>query len=194
MANTMNTVLGEAFGPQTGSAKRVKEVALVLAGIALLTIAAKIRVPMWPVPMTMQTFAVLTIGAGLGLRLGLASLLGYVVLGAAGVAVFAGDSAGIGYMAGPTAGYLVGFVVAAAAMGAMARKGWDRSVLTMAGAMILGNAIIYVFGLAWMAHLFGAAKGTAWVMQYGMTNFLVGDALKLVLAALVVPGLWKLAR
>ncbi len=194
MANTMNTVLGEAFGPQTGTAKRVKEVALVLAGIALLTIAAKIRVPMWPVPMTMQTFAVLTLGAGLGLRLGLASLLGYVVLGAAGVAVFAGDSAGIAYMAGPTAGYLVGFVVAAAAMGAMARKGWDRSVLTMAGAMILGNAIIYVFGLAWMAHLFGAAKGAAWVMQYGFTNFLVGDVLKLVLAALVVPGLWKLAR
>ncbi|MEJ2035321.1 MAG: biotin transporter BioY, partial [Maritimibacter sp.] len=113
MAITMNTVLGEAFGPSEGTAKRVKEVVLVLAGIALLAIASKIRVPMWPVPMTMQTFAVLTVGAGLGLRLGLASLLGYVALGAAGVAVFAGDSAGLAYMTGPTAGYLVGFVAAA---------------------------------------------------------------------------------
>ncbi len=194
MAITMNTVLGEAFGPSEGAAKRVKEVVLVLAGIALLAIASKIRVPMWPVPMTMQTFAVLTVGAGLGLRLGLASLLGYVALGAAGVAVFAGDSAGLAYMTGPTAGYLVGFVAAAAAMGAMARRGLDRNVLTMAGAMLVGNAIIYVFGVAWMAYLFGAAKGMDWVMQYGMTNFLVGDALKLALAALVVPGLWKLAR
>ncbi|MEJ1993111.1 MAG: biotin transporter BioY [Maritimibacter sp.] len=194
MAITMNTVLGEAFGPSEGTAKRVKEVVLVLAGIALLAIASKIRVPMWPVPMTMQTFAVLTVGAGLGLRLGLASLLGYVALGAAGVAVFAGDSAGLAYMTGPTAGYLVGFVAAAAAMGAMARRGLDRNVLTMAGAMLVGNAIIYVFGVAWMAYLFGAAKGMDWVMQYGMTNFLVGDALKLALAALVVPGLWKLAR
>lgn len=194
MATTMNSVLGEAFGPQEGTAKRVKDVVLVLAGIALLAIAAKIRVPMWPVPMTMQTFAVLTVGAGLGLRLGLASLLGYLALGAAGVAVFAGESAGLSYMAGPTAGYLVGFAVAAAAMGAMARLGWTRNVLAMAGAMLLGNAIIYVFGLGWMAHLFLADKGAAWVMQYGFTNFMLGDVLKLVLAALVVPSLWKFAR
>ncbi len=194
MAITMNKVLGEAFGPQAGTARAVKEVALVLAGIAFLALAAKIRVPMWPVPITMQTFAVLTIGAGLGLRLGLITLLGYIALGAAGVAVFSGDSAGVAYLAGPTGGYLVGFVVAAATMGLLARRGWDRSVTGMAGAMLIGTAIIYAFGLAGMSVLFLADKGAAWVLQYGMLNFLVGDALKLVLAALVVPGIWKLVR
>jgi len=194
MAVTMNKVLGEAFGPTEGAARVAKDVALVLAGIAALTIAAKIRVPMWPVPITMQTFAVLTIGAGLGLRLGLMTLLGYIALGAAGLAVFTGDSAGLAYLAGPTGGYLAGFVVAAGAMGLLARRGWDKSVKGMAAAMLIGTAIIYGFGLAGMSMLFLADKGAAWVLQYGMTNFLVGDALKLVLAALVVPGLWKLTR
>jgi len=194
MAITMNRVLGEAFGPTNGAAKMAKDVALVLAGIAALTLAAKIRVPMWPVPITLQTFAVLTIGAGLGLRLGLITLLGYLALGALGVAVFTGESAGLAYMAGPTGGYLVGFAVAAGAMGLMARRGWDRTVRGMAGAMLVGTAIIYAFGLIGMSILFLADKGAAWVLQYGMLNFLVGDALKLALAALVVPGLWKLTR
>ncbi len=194
MAITMNRVLSEAVGPTEGTAKLVKDVALVLVGIAALTIAAKIRVPMWPVPITMQTFAVLTIGAGLGLRLGLVTLFGYLAIGALGFAVFTGESAGLAYMAGPTGGYLVGFAVAAGAMGLLARRGWDRTVLGMAGAMLVGTAIIYAFGLAWMAQLFLADKGAAWVLQYGMLNFLVGDALKLALAALVVPGLWKLVR
>ena len=194
MGVTMNRVLVEAFGPTEGTAKLLKDVALVLAGIAVLTIAAKIRVPMWPVPITMQTFAVLTIGAGLGLRLGLITLLGYLALGALGFAVFTGASAGLAYMAGPTGGYLVGFAVAAGVMGLLARRGWDRTVLSMAGAMLIGTAIIYAFGLVGMSVLFLADKGAAWVLQYGMLNFLVGDALKLALAALVVPGLWKLTR
>lgn len=194
MAVTMNKVLGEVFGPTEGAAKVAKDVALVLAGIAALTIAAKIRVPMWPVPVTMQTFAVLTIGAGLGLRLGLAAVLGYIALGALGFAVFTGEGAGLAYLAGPTGGYLLGFAVAAGTMGLLARRGWDRSAAGMAGAMLIGTAIIYAFGLAGMALLFLADKGAAWVLQYGMLNFLAGDALKLALAALVVPGLWKLAR
>lgn len=194
MAITMNKVLGEVFGPTEGTARVAKDVALVLAGIAALALAAKIRVPMWPVPITMQTFAVLTIGAGLGLRLGLITLLGYIALGAAGLNVFTGENAGLAYLAGPTGGYLLGFVVAAGAMGLLARRGWDRTVAGMAGAMLIGTAIIYAFGLAGMAYLFLTEKGAAWVLQYGMLNFLVGDALKLALAALVVPGLWKLAR
>jgi len=194
MAITMNRVLGEAVGPQAGAARAAKEIVLVLAGIALLTLAAKIRVPMWPVPITMQTFAVLTLGAGLGLRLGLISVLGYLALGAAGLAVFTGEGTGLAYMAGPTGGYLVGFAFAAGAMGLLARRGWDKSVAGMAGAMLIGTAIIYGFGLAGMSILFLADKGAAWVLQYGMLNFLLGDALKLVLAALVVPGLWKLVR
>lgn len=195
MAITMNDkVLSEAFGPTEGTRKIAKDVALVLAGIALMTLAAKIRVPMWPVPVTMQTLGVLTIGTVLGLRLGLFAMLGYIALGALGFQVFTGESAGLAYLVGPTGGYLVGFVVAAGVMGWLARRGWDRSFGKMAAAMLIGNATIYVFGLAGMSMLFLADKGAAWVVQYGFTNFLAGDALKLVLAALVVPGLWKMVR
>ena len=167
---------------------------LVAVGIATLVLASKIRVLTWPVPVTMQTFAVLVIGAAYGLRLSLMTILGYLALGAAGWAVFAGDSAGLAYMAGPTAGYLAGFVAAMALMAALARRGWDRSVLRMGAAMALGNAVIYGFGLAWMSWLFAGDKGLGWVLQMGMINFLPGDALKLALAAMVMPLAWKIAR
>jgi biotin transport system substrate-specific component len=146
---------------------------------------------MWPVPVTMQTFAVLLIGAAYGARLSLVTILGYLALGASGVLVFAGDQAGLAYMAGPTGGYLVGFAVAAALMGALARRGWDRTVAGMAGAMLLGNAVIYALGLGWMAVLFAGSKGFGWVVQMGMVNFLPGDLLKLALAAMLMPLLWR---
>ena len=184
-------VLVQTFGPETGAGLRVKQAALVLLGIAALTLAANVRVPMWPVPVTMQTFAVLTIGAAYGARLGLATLLGYLALGAAGVAVFTGETAGLAYMAGPTGGYLLGFAVAAWTMGRLAEAGWDRSVARMVAALLLGNALIYAFGLPWMAWLFAAEKGMAWVLHWGMTAFLPGDALKLALAALLVPAIWR---
>ena len=187
-------VLAEALVLRGNAARAAKSAALVLAGIAGLVIASKIRVPMWPVPVTMQTFAVLVLGAAYGLRLSLVTVLGYLVLGAAGFAVFAGESAGLVYMAGPTGGYLAGFVAAMALMGALARRGWDRSVLGMGAAMVLGNAVIYGFGLAWMSWLFAADKGLGWVLHYGMVNFLAGDALKLALAAMVMPLAWKIAR
>lgn len=187
---TLRPVLSEAIGPSEGLNLRVKQVLLVLLGVAALTIAAKIRVPMWPVPITMQTFAVLVIGAAYGSRLGVATLVAYLAVGAAGFAVFTGDSAGLAYMMGPTGGYLVGFAVAAGVMGWLAARGWDRTVWGMAGALLLGNAVIYAFGLPWMAWLFAAEKGMAWVVQMGMTNFLFGDALKLCLAALVLPAAW----
>jgi biotin transport system substrate-specific component len=188
---TLRPVLSEALGPSEGLSLRAKQALLVLAGVAALTIAAKIRVPMWPVPITMQTFAVLVIGAAYGMRLGFATLAAYLALGALGLAVFTGESAGLSYMMGPTGGYLVGFAVAAGVMGWLAARGWDRSVAGMAGALLIGNAVIYAFGLPWMAHLFAAEKGMAWVLQWGMTNFLLGDALKLMLAAVVLPLAWK---
>lgn len=191
---THDMVLGDVFAGKTTAGLRTKQMMMVVAGIAALAISAQIRVPMWPVPATMQTFAVLTIGAAYGTRLGLITLLGYILLGAAGVAVFANEASGLAYIAGPTGGYLVGFVVAAGLMGAMARRGWDKSITGMAGAMLVGTAAIYTFGLAWMGFLFGADKGAAWVLQYGMANFLIADALKLVLAALIVPGVWKMLR
>jgi biotin transport system substrate-specific component len=186
-----NRVLSGVFGPSNGVALRVKQAVLVMLGVGALTLAADIRVPMWPVPITMQTFAVLTIGAAYGARLGGVTLLAYLALGALGVTVFTGETAGLAYMMGPTGGYLVGFAVAAITMGWLAERGWDKSVASMAGALLIGNAIIYAFGLPWMAYLFLADKGAAWVAQWGMTNFLLGDALKLALAALLIPAVWK---
>jgi biotin transport system substrate-specific component len=188
---TLRPVLSETLGPSEGLSLRVKQVLLIVLGVLALTIAAKIRVPMWPVPITMQTFAVLVIGAAYGMRLGFATLLAYLAVGAAGLAVFTGESAGLAYMMGPTGGYLVGFAVAAGVMGWLAARGWDRTVTGMAGALLIGNAVIYAFGLPWMAWLFAAEKGMPWVLQWGMTNFLLGDALKLALAALVLPAAWR---
>ena len=185
-------VLIDTFGARDGSRQLIKQAVLVVLGVLAITIAAKIRVPMWPVPVTMQTFAVLTVGAAFGARLGLVTLLAYLALGAAGVAVFTGEGAGLSYMMGPTGGYLVGFAVAAWAVGALAARGWSQSVTGMIGALLIGNAIIYAFGLPWMAYLFLAERGAEWVLQWGMTNFLLGDALKLMLAALLLPGLWKM--
>lgn len=185
-------VLTEAIGPTEGTALIVKQVALVALGIIALAIFAKIKIPMWPVPITMGTFAVLTIGAAYGPRLGLVTILGYMIIGALGFDVFAGSSAeefGLTYMMGGTGGYLLGYVMATLALGFAARRGWDRSILMMALAMLIGNILIYAPGLAWLGQLYGWDKP---ILEWGLTPFLVGDALKLALAALVVPSLWKL--
>ncbi|MEN8889077.1 biotin transporter BioY [Celeribacter marinus] len=184
-------VLAEAFGANEGTALRAKQVALVVAGVMILAISAKIAVPMWPVPITMGTFAVLSLGAAYGPRLGLATIALYMLVGALGFDVFAGSSAeahGITYMMGGTGGYLVGYVLATVALGMAARAGWDRSPVKMAGAMLLGNALIYVPGLIWLAVLYGVDKP---ILAWGLTPFLIGDALKLALAAMVLPAAWK---
>ncbi len=186
-----NKVLAEAFGPSEGTALRLKQVALVVLGIAALAVAAKIKVPMWPVPITLGTFAVLTIGAAYGARLGLATILGYMLVGALGFDVFAGSSAeaaGLTYMMGGTGGYLVGYVAATVALGLLARAGVDRSAPKMAGAMLIGNALIYVPGLIWLGMLYGFDKP---ILAWGLTPFLVGDAVKLALAALILPAAWR---
>ncbi|MHA3978494.1 biotin transporter BioY [Halovulum sp. GXIMD14794] len=191
---TTDKVLAD-LGPAEGTGLWVKRAVLVAAGIAAMAIAAKIRVPMWPVPGTMQTFVVLSVGAAYGMRLGLATMLGYLLVGAFGYDVFTSSSAssnGLAYMVGPTGGYLAGFAVAAGVMGWLARKGWDRTFVKMAAAMLIGNLIVYAFGLPWMAYLFAAEKGMEWVISWGMTNFLVFDALKLALAAMLFPVLWKM--
>jgi len=195
MATTMNDkVLAEVIGADSGVALRLKQAVLVVAGILLLAIAAKIKVPMWPspVPVTLGTFAVLTIGAAYGPRLGLTTIFGYMLIGALGFDVFANSSAeanGLTYMMGGTGGYLVGYVLATLALGYGARMGWDRTVPGMAGAMLLGNALIYIPGLIWLGVLYGWDKP---IFEWGLTPFLIGDAMKLALAALLVPGLWKL--
>lgn len=189
-----DTALAEKLLPEGGAALRAKQALLVIAGIAALAVAAKIRVPMWPspVPVTMGTFAVLSIGAAYGPRLGLATILGYMAVGALGFDVFASSSAelnGLGYMLGGTGGYLLGYVLATLALGLAARRGLDRSVLGMAGALLLGNALIYIPGVLWLNRF---TSGWAQTLEWGLTPYLVGDAIKLGLAALLIPGLWKL--
>ena len=191
---TNNKVLTELFGATDGAMRLAKQAALVVAGIAVLAIAAKISVPMFPVPITMGTFAVLSIGAAYGARLGLVTIMGYMLIGALGFDVFASSSAeanGLTYMMGGTGGYLVGYVLATLALGFAARAGWDRSILMMAAALLIANALIYVPGVAWLTVLY-EGKGLAWAVEVGLTPFVIGDALKLGLAALLVPGLWKL--
>ncbi|MEM6373171.1 MAG: biotin transporter BioY [Pseudomonadota bacterium] len=187
-----NKVLSDVLGAETGVGLRLKQVVLVIVGVLVLAVAAKIKVPMWPVPITMGTFAVLTIGAAYGARLGLVTILGYMLVGALGFDVFAGSSAeasGLAYMMGGTGGYLFGYVLATLALGALAQRGWDRSVLWMALAMGIGTVLIYVPGLLWLGQLYGWDKP---ILAWGLTPFLIGDALKLVLAALILPGVWAL--
>ena len=187
-----NKVLSEVLAPQEGTQLLLKKAVLVMAGIAFLAIAAKIKVPMFPVPMTMGTFAVLTMGSAYGERLGLVTILGYMLIGALGFDIFAGSSAenfGLTYMKGGTGGYLVGYVLAVIALGTLARAGWDRSALKMAGAMLLGNALIYVPGLIWLGMLYGWDKP---ILQWGLTPFLLGDVLKLAMAAIILPFAWKM--
>lgn len=160
-------------------------VSITLA-VATLTLASHLKVPMWPVPMTMQSLAVVSVGAVLGSTLAGTAVFTYILLGALGFSVFAGAEAGqtgLAYILGPTGGYLVGFIAAAMATGRILHKGSHPSVLKVIGALLLANALIYGFGLAWMAVLFGAERGVGWILQYGMYNFLLGDLLKVGLAA-----------
>ena len=171
----------------------LRNAVLVVVGIALLTLAAKIKVPVWPspIPVTLGTFAVLGIGAAYGARLGLATIMGYMIIGALGFDVFASSSAeknGIAYMLGGSGGYLLGYVLATLALGWAAERGWDRSIILMAVAMLIGNALIYVPGLLWL-HQF--ASGWEQALAWGLTPFLLGDAIKLALAALLLPAAWK---
>lgn len=206
MALTLdNKVLAEV-GLNSGTARLAKQAFLVVAGIMILALAAKIKVPMWPspVPVTMGTFAVLSLGAAYGPRLGLVTILGYMLVGAFGFDVFAGSSAekfGLTYMMGGTGGYLVGYVLATLWLGFVARSGWDRSFVWMAVGMVIANALIYIPGSAWLyqvivaGDMFDASKfASVWnqTMMWGVTPFLIGDLLKLVLAAILLPSLWKL--
>jgi len=167
---------------------------LALAGSALLTLSAKIQVPFWPVPMTMQTYVVLVLGAMFGARLGAATVLLYLAQGAMGLPVFAGTpekGLGLAYMMGPTGGYLVGFVAAAWVVGLLAERGWDRSIVRLMVAMAAGHAIIFAFGVTWLAQLVGWNK--AWML--GVAPFYAATVFKTALGALTLPAIWAvLAR
>lgn len=184
------TIIGTLWPPASTS-RAIRLVVLAVAGTLALTLSAKIQMPFYPVPMTMQTFVVLVIGMAYGWRLGGATLFLYLAEGVVGLPVFAGTpekGIGLAYMMGGTGGYLVGFVLAAAACGWLAERGWDRNVMTTALAMFIGNVIIYIPGLLWLGVVFGWDKP---ILQWGLIPFIVGDLAKLGLAGVVLPLVWR---
>ncbi|QRN80077.1 MAG: biotin transporter BioY [Nocardiopsis sp. BM-2018] len=157
-------------------------------GVALLAALAQLRVVIGPVPVTGQTLGVLLLAAVYGPLRGTASVLAYLGVGAAGLGVFAGGAGGAAAMTGTTAGYLVGFVVAAFVVGTLAQRGWGHSHIGMIGAMALGSLVIYACGVAWLTTF---APDLATALAWGVWPFLLGDALKLSLAVVLVPALWR---
>ena len=167
---------------------------LVLAGAALVALAAQVELhlPFTPVPITGQTFAVLLVGASLGAARGTASLLLYLAAGLVGAPVFAGGEGGWEWVEGATGGYLAGFVVAAAVTGRLAERRWDRRFSSAVAAMLTGNVVVYLFGLAWLSHVVDA--GVEKTLQLGLYPFVVGDLLKLYLAGALLPAAWRLVE
>lgn len=167
-----------------------REVVLLLGGSLLIALTAQLQIllPFSPVPVTGQTFAVLLLGALYGSRRGPATVVTYLTLGAIGLPVFAGGAAGLARFVGPTAGYLVGFVAAAFAVGSLSERGWDRRPWTTAASMIIGNVIIYATGILWLSRFVGWEA----VLNTGVLPFLSGDALKITLATILLPSGWRI--
>jgi biotin transport system substrate-specific component len=172
--------------------------ALVL-GFALLTAALaqfEIKLSFTPVPITGQTLGVLLAGGALGMRLGAASQGLYWVMGLIGLPFYSGGEGGWKAGTGATMGYLVGFIVAAALIGYLAERRHDRNLVSSVAAMALGSAIIYILGAGWLAHSLNIpiATGDANAIAYGVTPFLIGDAIKMLLAGALLPAAWSIAN
>ncbi len=172
--------LAARLWPRTAANTLPRAVVLVLVGTLLLALSAHVKVPFWPVPMTMQTFAVLVIGAAYGGALGAATVIAYLLEGLAGLPVFTG-SVGPAALMGPTGGYLAGFVVAAAVTGWGAERGLTRESGPALAVFVAADLLIFALGVAWLATLIGLDKAIAG----GLMPFLLGDALKVVTATLV---------
>ncbi len=188
ISTTAPRTLADAVLPRS----LVTDAGLVVGFAALTAAAAQIsfRLPWTPVPITGQTFAVLAAGTVLGLRRGFASQLLYVLVGALGAPVYAGGVGGWAKATGATGGYLLGFVIAAAVVGALADRRQDRQLLTSIPAMLAGSAIVYAVGVPWLAASLGVSGTKA--IELGMAPFLIGDAVKLAAAGALAPGVWRL--
>jgi biotin transport system substrate-specific component len=187
---TTQSTIAAALWPETATSRWLRAGVLAIAGSLFVALCAQIQVPLMPVPITMQTFAVLAIGAAFGSQLGAATLILYIAEGAAGLPFFAGSSSGPVVLAGPTGGYLLGFVLAAAAVGWLAERGADRTILKMFATMLIGASIVYVPGLPWLASFVGFDR----VLQLGLFPFVFGDVLKALLAAVVFRALWQVVK
>ena len=171
--------------------KALRYALLALAGSVLITICTQISLPLFPVPMTLQTFAVFLIGLTYGWRLGGITVSLYLLEGAIGLPVFSGGKGGMIVFIGPTAGYLVGFLLAATVCGWFAERGFDRSYFRLFLSLIVGNILIYTPGLFWLGTLIGWDKP---VLEYGLYPFIGGDLLKIAMAVLLLPTVWKIVN
>jgi biotin transport system substrate-specific component len=175
-------------GERMGS--RLRHLALIAIGALLIFATAKVSIPVpgSPVPITGQTFGVLLVGGALGFRRGLASIGLYVLIGLIGLPFFAEGKGGIQVILGATGGYIVGFLVAGSLVGRLAELGWDRRIVGALGAMAIGNLVIYLIGVPWL--MFVAHLDLATGIAKGLTPFVLGDVIKLILAALAFPAAW----
>ena len=167
----------------------VANLVLVLGGAAFVGISAQVIIPLpfTPVPLTLQTFAVLLVGAALGTWRGVASMVAYAAVGVAGVPWFSGGSSGWG---GASFGYILGFIVAAGVVGRLAERGATLTAVRTAGLMVIGNLVIYAIGVTYLKFAIDVTWGSA--IALGVAPFLIGDALKIALAAGLLPGTWRI--
>jgi biotin transport system substrate-specific component len=195
-----NLTLANRIWPQAGSSNLVRNVVLAIAGSLLVAAAAQVTVPMWPVPMTLQTLAVLGVGAAYGARLGAATLLLYAIEGAIGLPFFAGGKSGVAdakldyFLPASSMGYVVGFILAAFIVGKLFESGWANTFLKSVLATIVGAVVLYLPGLIWLAIWAAKTQGmdagaaAQAAIGWGLTPFLFGDAVKAIIAGLVVPA------
>jgi biotin transport system substrate-specific component len=184
-----NATVADLLRPYEKRLAGFYDIALIVSGSLLIGLCANLKVwlPFSPVPVTGQTFAVLMIGALMGARRGCLAVLAYIIEGAAGLPVFAAG-AGVAALLGPTGGYLFGFIPAVYITGRLAEAGWDRRIVTTILAMVFGNLVIYIFGLFWLCCLTGFNARTLTIGLY----FIPGDLVKIILAAILLPSVWKL--
>ena len=187
---TLAEAMLDSLMTPSAATSAVTKAALVVFGSLLLAVSAQFKIPLYPVPVTGQTLVVLLIGMTYGPRLGGITIAAYLFEGAIGLPVFAGGAAGVAVLMGPTAGYLFGFLLAAIAMGYLAERGTGRTVVSTIAAMVIGNCVIYLCGALWLANFIGFAQAIA----AGVLPFLYGDALKLVVAAGLMPWAWRAVK
>ena len=185
------TALAQSIPRPRGTARLAIDAALIVTGSLFVAALAQIDVHLTPyVPVTGQTLGVLLVGAGLGSMRGGLSMLLYVGWGAIGLPFFAGGESGLPSLALPTGGYLWGFVVAAVVVGFLAERGWDRTLGGAIGAMFVGEVLIFAFGVPWLAASVGLSAEEA--LSAGLYPFILGDVIKLLVAAAALPAAWRL--
>jgi biotin transport system substrate-specific component len=179
-------VIADAVVPSSVLASAV----LVLGGAAFTGLLAQVAVPLWPVPITGQTLAVLLVGSTLGMARGALAMALYALLGIVGVPWFSGWTGGVGVVMGPTGGYIIGFIVAAALTGWLAERGGDRVLLRAAATFLLGTVSVFAVGLPWLALALGL--DATQTLQFGLYPFVVGGLIKAAIAAVALPVAWRL--